>query len=200
MSRFWSAVVHGLTPYVPGEQPKLDNLVKLNTNEHPYGPSPQALDAIRAATGDGLRLYPDPNGDALKTALAKRFGVQAKQVFVGAIDSLAVDIMPENERAKASGTMFGLYDMFSGYNLSQMTVFAPTMMASTCARSLCASRRAAALVIHFESPVKHAILPSILKADFRVMRGRPVRCRCKKARLSVSNCATSGCWGSNRST
>ena len=37
MSRFWSAVVHGLTPYVPGEQPKLDNLVKLNTNEHPCG-------------------------------------------------------------------------------------------------------------------------------------------------------------------
>ena len=83
MSRFWSAVVHGLTPYVPGEQPKLDNLVKLNTNEHPYGPSPKALDAIRAATHDGLRLYPDPNCDALKGALAQRFGVQAKQVFVG---------------------------------------------------------------------------------------------------------------------
>ncbi len=83
MSRFWSAVVHGLTPYVPGEQPKLDNLVKLNTNEHPYGPSPKALDAIRCATSDSLRLYPDPNGDALKIALAKRFGVQAKQVFVG---------------------------------------------------------------------------------------------------------------------
>jgi hypothetical protein len=44
MSRFWSAVVHGLTPYVPGEQPKLANLVKLNTNENPYGPSPKALD------------------------------------------------------------------------------------------------------------------------------------------------------------
>ena len=53
MSRYWSAVVHGLTPYVPGEQPKLDNLVKLNTNEHPYGPSPKALAAIRAAT-DGI--------------------------------------------------------------------------------------------------------------------------------------------------
>ena len=66
MSRYWSAVVHGLTPYVPGEQPKLDNLVKLNTNEHPYGPSPKALEAIRAATGDSLRLYPDPNADALK--------------------------------------------------------------------------------------------------------------------------------------
>ena len=83
MSRFWSAVVHGLTPYVPGEQPKLDNLVKLNTNEHPYGPSPRALEAIRAATGDGLRLYPDPNADALKAALARRHGVQPQQVFVG---------------------------------------------------------------------------------------------------------------------
>ncbi len=83
MSRFWSTVVHGLTPYVPGEQPKLDNLVKLNTNEHPYGPSPRALEAIRAATGDGLRLYPDPNADALKAALARRHGVEPQQVFVG---------------------------------------------------------------------------------------------------------------------
>ena len=83
MSRYWSAVVHGLTPYVPGEQPKLDNLVKLNTNEHPYGPSPRALDAIRAATSDALRLYPDPNADALKAALAKRHGLQTKQIFVG---------------------------------------------------------------------------------------------------------------------
>lgn len=83
MSRFWSAVVHGLTPYVPGEQPKLDNLVKLNTNEHPYGPSPQALAAIREATTDALRLYPDPNADALKAALAQRHGVQANQIFVG---------------------------------------------------------------------------------------------------------------------
>jgi len=83
MSRFWSAVVHGLTPYVPGEQPKLDNLVKLNTNEHPYGPSPKALEAIRAATGDTLRLYPDPNADALKTVLARRHGLQPEQIFVG---------------------------------------------------------------------------------------------------------------------
>ena len=49
MSRYWSAVVHGLTPYVPGEQPKLANLVKLNTNENPYAPSPKVLDAIREA-------------------------------------------------------------------------------------------------------------------------------------------------------
>ena len=83
MSRFWSAVVHGLTPYVPGEQPKLDNLVKLNTNEHPCGPSPKVLEAIRAATGDGLRLYPDPNADALKAALARHHGVRPEQIFVG---------------------------------------------------------------------------------------------------------------------
>lgn len=83
MSRFWSAVVHGLTPYVPGEQPKIDHLVKLNTNEHPYGPSPKALEAIRHATSDTLRLYPDPNGEVLKNALARHHGVQPSQIFVG---------------------------------------------------------------------------------------------------------------------
>ncbi|MBW7860438.1 MAG: histidinol-phosphate transaminase [Rhodocyclaceae bacterium] len=83
MSRYWSAVVHGLTPYVPGEQPKLDNLIKLNTNELPFGPSPAALAAIRAETSDSLRLYPDPNADRLKTALADRHRVAPNQVFVG---------------------------------------------------------------------------------------------------------------------
>lgn len=83
MSRFWSAVVHGLTPYVPGEQPRIDNLVKLNTNEHPYGPSPKALQAIRMEVADSLRLYPDPNAERLKGALAARFAVQPQQVFVG---------------------------------------------------------------------------------------------------------------------
>ena len=83
MSQYWSALVHGLTPYVPGEQPKIDNLIKLNTNEHPWGPSPRALEAIRAATNDSLRLYPDPNGDALKAELARHHGVASSEVFVG---------------------------------------------------------------------------------------------------------------------
>jgi histidinol-phosphate aminotransferase len=83
MSRFWSEVVHGLTPYVPGEQPKLDNLVKLNTNENPYGPSPKVITALQAAAAETLRLYPDPNSDKLKTAIAENFGLQANQVFVG---------------------------------------------------------------------------------------------------------------------
>ena len=83
MSRFWSDVVKGLTPYVPGEQPKLAKLVKLNTNENPYGPSPRALEAIRAATDDTLKLYPDPNADQLKRAIAAAHGVEANTVFVG---------------------------------------------------------------------------------------------------------------------
>lgn len=83
MSQYWSAVVHGLTPYVPGEQPKLANLVKLNTNENPYGPSPKVLDAVRSETADTLRLYPDPNSDRLRAGIAAYHGVNAGQVFVG---------------------------------------------------------------------------------------------------------------------
>jgi histidinol-phosphate aminotransferase len=83
MSRFWSAVVHGLTPYAPGEQPKLLNLVKLNTNENPYGPSPRVLEALRAELGDSLRLYPDPISERLRQAIATRHGVTAAHVFVG---------------------------------------------------------------------------------------------------------------------
>ncbi len=83
MSRFWSKTVKNLTPYVPGEQPKLSQLIKLNTNESPYGPSPNALAAIASANTDGLRLYPDPNSDPLKQAIAKVHGVKSDQVFVG---------------------------------------------------------------------------------------------------------------------
>ena len=83
MSKFWSNVVHNLTPYVPGEQPKLDNLVKLNTNENPYGPSPKVIEAIKLEATDALRLYPDPNSDALKTAIAQTHGLNPNQVFVG---------------------------------------------------------------------------------------------------------------------
>jgi histidinol-phosphate aminotransferase len=83
MSELWSPFVKNLVPYVPGEQPKLTNLVKLNTNENPYGPSPRALDAIRAAATADLRLYPDPNGQALKDAVAGYYGIESDQVFVG---------------------------------------------------------------------------------------------------------------------
>ena len=83
MSKFWSDIVHTLTPYVPGEQPKLKNLIKLNTNENPYPPSPKVLDALKAEAAETLRLYPDPNSDKLKAAIASYYGLQANQVFVG---------------------------------------------------------------------------------------------------------------------
>ncbi|MBM3350791.1 MAG: histidinol-phosphate transaminase [Betaproteobacteria bacterium] len=83
MSKYWSDVVHKLTPYVPGEQPKLNNLVKLNTNENPYGPSPRVIEALKAEAADTLRLYPDPNSDALKAAIAETYHLNANQVFVG---------------------------------------------------------------------------------------------------------------------
>ncbi len=83
MSRFWSSLVHDLDPYVPGEQPKVADLIKLNTNENPYGPSPKVLEAIQGAAGDSLRLYPDPNADVLKEALAEYYQVHPRQFFVG---------------------------------------------------------------------------------------------------------------------
>ena len=93
MSKYWSAVTRGLTPYVPGEQPKLSKLVKLNTNENPYPPSPRAVAAMQAelagngnTDGANLRLYPDPNADRLKSAIAHHFaadGITPAHVFVG---------------------------------------------------------------------------------------------------------------------
>ncbi|HEX3140140.1 MAG TPA: histidinol-phosphate transaminase [Rhizobacter sp.] len=83
MSIYWSDIVHRLTPYVPGEQPQIGGLIKLNTNENPYPPSPRVLEAIRAEVGDTLRLYPEPTGKLLRTAVAQQMKLQPEQVFVG---------------------------------------------------------------------------------------------------------------------
>ena len=80
---FCSPVVAGLVPYVPGEQPAIANLIKLNTNENPYPPSPKALAAIRGAAEQGLQLYPDPESSALRRRMAGRHGLEPAQVFVG---------------------------------------------------------------------------------------------------------------------
>ncbi|MEG2358490.1 histidinol-phosphate transaminase [Acinetobacter sp.] len=84
--RFWSPAVRELEPYVPGEQPKIQNLLKLNTNENPYPPSPKVVTAVQAVLADSadvLRLYPDPDASALKQAIAQQQHVDAAQVFVG---------------------------------------------------------------------------------------------------------------------
>ena len=82
MSRFWSPIVHKLTPYVAGEQPKLTNLIKLNTNENPYPASPKVHQAI-ADNSDLLALYPDPNSDKLKDAIADYYQIDRTRVFIG---------------------------------------------------------------------------------------------------------------------
>lgn len=84
--RFWSPEVRELEPYVPGEQPKIQNLLKLNTNENPYPPSPRVVEAVQAVLthqADALRLYPDPDATALKHAIAKQQNIDVSQVFVG---------------------------------------------------------------------------------------------------------------------
>jgi len=86
VSKFWSKHVHQLHPYVPGEQPKIANLVKLNTNESPYGPSPKVIEVLRAeldGRSDDLRLYPDPTSQALVATIAEYFDLENSQVFVG---------------------------------------------------------------------------------------------------------------------
>lgn len=83
MSKFWSPIVATLKPYVAGEQPRIQNLIKLNTNENPYGPSPKAIAAMQAAVADSLKLYPDPGALALRQSIARFYGVEADEVFVG---------------------------------------------------------------------------------------------------------------------
>ncbi|SEA36785.1 histidinol-phosphate transaminase [Variovorax sp. YR216] len=80
---YWSPRIAALEPYVPGEQPRIANLIKLNTNENPYPPSPEAIEAIRRAAESRLELYPDPESLVLREAIAVRHGLAAAQVFAG---------------------------------------------------------------------------------------------------------------------
>lgn len=81
--KYWSRKARSITPYVPGEQPGISGLIKLNTNENPYPPSPKVIAAIQDAANAKLRLYPDPESVALREAIAKANGVSASQVFAG---------------------------------------------------------------------------------------------------------------------
>lgn len=83
MTAYWTETVNRLTPYVPGEQRHGAEVVKLNTNENPYPPSPSVLAAIRAVPGDQLRRYPDPESIELRQTLAAYHGLDVAQVFVG---------------------------------------------------------------------------------------------------------------------
>lgn len=79
----WENNIRKVEPYVPGEQPKEKNVIKLNTNENPYPPASGVKNVLKSFGTDDLRLYPDPSSDELVGALAKRYGVKPSQVFVG---------------------------------------------------------------------------------------------------------------------
>ncbi len=83
MNRFWSGRIQSIVPYTPGEQPKDRQFIKLNTNECPYPPSPKAVEAVKAAASASLRLYPDPECTQLRAAIARREGLDVRQVFCG---------------------------------------------------------------------------------------------------------------------
>ena len=83
MNRYWSRIVKNIKPYIPGEQPKDRKFIKLNTNENPYPPSEKAIEAIRLAANETLRLYPDPTCDELRTTLARRYNLEKDQIFIG---------------------------------------------------------------------------------------------------------------------
>ncbi len=116
MKELWSKRCRSLTPYTPGEQPKGRPFIKLNTNENPYPPSPMALQAIREAAGETLRLYPDPECTDLREAL----GVRAEQVFVGngsdEVLSLAFQAFFDPEKPiRFADITYSFYPVFADY-------------------------------------------------------------------------------------
>jgi len=81
--RPWEKNIRKVVPYVPGEQPKEDGIIKLNTNENPYPPTPKATQAAIEFDMDTLKLYPDPDASALVNVLADYYGLNSDQVYVG---------------------------------------------------------------------------------------------------------------------
>ena len=130
MKELWSRRCRSLTPYTPGEQPKkkMDRLIKLNTNENPYPPSPMALEAMRAVPGESLRLYPDPDCCELREGIAMALDVKPEQIFVGngsdEVLSLAFQaFFDPDEPIRFADITYGFYPVFADfYGLSYETI------------------------------------------------------------------------------
>jgi len=83
MTKLWSSMAKRAEPYIPGEQVNKENIIKLNTNENPYPPSPKVIEAISAEVGNHLRLYPSPTMHSLRDAIANYYDVSRENIFVG---------------------------------------------------------------------------------------------------------------------
>lgn len=117
MSRFLDSRLTGLTPYTPGEQPAEDGLIKLNTNESPFPPSPRVLEAISAAAGDSLRLYPDPEARELIRAAAETWGLEESCVTAGngSDELLALAFMAYGREICFPEISYGFYPVYARF-------------------------------------------------------------------------------------
>lgn len=128
MSMFLSPNAAALTPYVPGEQPRDAQYIKLNTNECPYPPGPRLAQAVRGFDCGALRLYPDPDATALKAAAARAYGLKPGQVFCGAgsDEVLAYAFMAfcqPGERVWLPDITYGFYRVYAGlFDLKAMEI------------------------------------------------------------------------------
>lgn len=117
MSRFLNKKYETLEPYTPGEQPKVLDLIKLNTNENPYGPSPKVLEVLSKAEIEKLQLYSDPEATELVEAIAANYGLQKEQVAVGngSDEILAFAFMafqPDNGNIYFPDPSYGFYKVY----------------------------------------------------------------------------------------
>lgn len=83
MNKYWSSRLNGIEPYIPGEQINSKNIIKLNTNENPYPPSPKAIKALSDAAGQELRLYPETSSQKVRQAVGGFYGLNPDLVFIG---------------------------------------------------------------------------------------------------------------------
>ncbi|HXK27843.1 MAG TPA: aminotransferase class I/II-fold pyridoxal phosphate-dependent enzyme, partial [Candidatus Binatia bacterium] len=115
MSRYFKPNIAAMTGYVPGEQPRGDSVIKLNTNENPYPPSPRVLAALRRATNGSLRLYPQPLSDTLRSVAAEVYGVRPENIIAGngsdeILSILLRSFVGPGDRVAFPAPTYSLYD------------------------------------------------------------------------------------------
>ena len=112
----WESYVRKVVPYVPGEQPQEQRMIKLNTNENPYPPAPGVIRALKEFDTDRLRLYPEPTCKVLVDAIAEYYGLKSSQVFVGvgSDDVLAMVFMAFFPKHRSGSRISHIPFMMSG--------------------------------------------------------------------------------------
>jgi len=118
MDRFWIDKISSLKPYVPGEQPTSDTLIKLNTNEHALPPAESVLAVLKSASGEALRRYPDPTASALRSVISAAESVPPDHIFVGnGSDEVLAHLwfaLLKGRRVQTLDTTYGFYPVWAG--------------------------------------------------------------------------------------